>query len=158
MKKTVYYLAALIFLSVMIFQCEKESGENIKVNHILTVPGGCNGLSFDEIMLPRYEEKDTLQFYIRNDTLNVFIGINYICCAPFETGFSQSADSLFFTITDTCTSLYETCYCRCMCYYTFDFLFDSFSRKEYYFKIIINDPRQDEPIIFREGFVNLTYK
>jgi hypothetical protein len=158
MKNTIYYIVALMVLSVWILQCEKESVDNIQVNHIKTVLGGCNGQSSDEISLSRYEQKDTLQFYIRNDTLHVFTGINYICCAPFETGFLQTTDSLFFTITDTCSFPYESCYCRCMCYYTFDFLFDSFAKKKYYFRITIDDPQQDEPYIFREGFVDLTYK
>ncbi len=158
MKNIFYYATALAVLSAIILQCEKESGEDTQVNHVQTLLGGCNGQLSGEIKLQRYEQNDTLQFYIRNDTLNVFVGINYICCAPFETGFQQSADTLLFTITDTCPAPYETCYCRCMCYYTFDFLFDRFVKKELYFRIIINDPRQDEPYVFREGFVDLTYK
>jgi hypothetical protein len=157
-KNTIYYIGALVVLSIVILQCEKESVEDTQVSHIQTILGGCNDQSFDEIKLTRYEQNDTLQFYVRNDTLNVFIGINYICCAPFATGFEQSADTLLFTITDTCPAPYETCYCRCMCYYTFNFMFDKFERKEYYFKIIIDDPRQDEPYVFREGFVNFSYK
>lgn len=148
----------IVVISAIIIQCEKEKQESQQVGHVQTILGGCNGQSLDEIMIPRYEETDTLQFYLKNDTLNVFIGINYICCAPFETDFQQSADSLFFTITDTCPFPYESCYCRCMCYYTFTFLFDSFTKKEYYFRIVIDDPQQDEPYIFRQGTVDLSYK
>src|SRR4030042_4565355 len=155
MKNIIYYLAALTVFSVIIIQCEKEPAENIQVDHVKTVLGGCNGQSFDGKKSTGVDEKDTLQFFIRNDTLNVFVGINYICCAPFETSFKQSADSLFFTITDTCPFPYESCYCRCMCYYTFNFMFDSFAKKEYYFRITISDPQQDKPYVFREGFVNL---
>lgn len=157
MKNTIYILSLLVF-SAIIFQCEKEEQESLQVDHVQTIPGGCNGLSSDEIVLPRYEEKDTLQLYIKNDTLNVFVGINYICCAPFETDFSQSGDSLFFEIKDTCSVAVDNCYCRCMCYYTFRFLFTGFEKKQYYLKITINDPRLDEPYIFREGTVNLVYK
>ena len=157
MKNTIYILS-IVVLSAFILQCEKEKQESLQVDHVKTILGGCNGQSSDEIVLARYEEKDTLKFYIKNDTLNVFVGVNYICCAPFETSFRQSSDSLFFRITDICPSPYESCYCRCMCYYTFDFLMTGFEKKQYYFKIIIHDPRQDEPYVFREGTVDLYYK
>ena len=157
MKNTIYILS-IVALSAIILQCEKETQESLPVDHVKTILGGCNGQSFDEIMLARYEEKDTLKFYIKNDTLNVFVGVNYICCAPFESGFDQSGDSLFFNITDTCPIAVGSCYCRCMCYYTFDFLLTGFEKKQYYFKIIIHDARQDEPYVFREGTVDISYK
>lgn len=156
MKNAIYILSTMV-LSALILQCEKEKQESPQVDHVTTILGGCNGQSSDEIVLERYEENDTLKLYIKNDTLNVFVGINYICCTPFETSFEQSADSLFFRITDICPSPYESCYCRCMCYYTFDFLLTGFEKKQYYFNITIDDPQQDEPYIFREGTVNISY-
>ena len=154
MKNTIYMLSLLVF-STTILQCEKEEQESLQVDHVQTIHGGCNGLSPDEIVLPRNEEKDTLQLNMKNDTLNVYAGINYICCAPFETDFSQSGDSLLFLIKDTCHVAVDNCYCRCMCYYTFTFLFTGFKKGQYYLRITIIDPRQDEPYIFREGMLNL---
>ncbi len=157
MKHTIYLLT-IVFLSFVILQCEKDEKESLPVNYVKTVPGGCNGQTFNDLKSTGSEEKDTLRFYVRNDTLNVFVGINYICCAPFETSFDQSADTLIFAISDICSVTYGDCYCRCMCYYTFDFLLTGFEKKQYYFQIIINDPRQDEPYVFREGTVNISYK
>ena len=68
MKNTIYILS-IVALSAIILQCEKETQESLPVDHVKTILGGCNGQSFDEIMLARYEEKDTLKFYIKNDTL-----------------------------------------------------------------------------------------
>ena len=156
--KNAIYILTITVLSFIILQCEKETKENLPVNHVKTVFGGCNGQSFYELKNSHQEENDTLQFYIRNDTLNVFVGINYICCAPFNTKFTESGDSLLFAVIDTCHYPVENCYCRCMCYYTFDFMLTGFEKKQYYFKIIINDPRQDEPYVFREGTVYISYK
>jgi len=157
MKNTVYILT-MVFITALIVQCEKDTQESLPANHVKTILGGCNGQPFDGLKSTDIEEDDTLQFYIRNDTLNVFVGINYICCAPFETGFSQSGDSLFFDIRDTCSVATGSCYCRCMCYYTFDFLLTGFEKKQYYFRINITDPRLEEPYVFREGTVNISYK
>ena len=157
MKNTTYILS-IVVLSVLILQCEKDEKENLPVDYIKTILGGCNGQLFDDLKNTEVEENDTLQFFIKNDTLNVFVGINYICCAPFETGFSQSADSLFFNITDTCHITSGSCYCRCMCFYTFDYLLTGFEKKQYYFRITIADPRQDESYVFREGTVDISYK
>lgn len=156
--KNAIYLLVLAALCIIMIQCEKDKNEDLKVSHINTILGGCNNQDFGDLKSTAEDQNDTLQFYIRNDTLNVFVGINYICCAPFVTEFSQSADSLFFTISDTCSLTSGNCYCRCMCYYTFDFLFDSFAKKTYFFRIIINDPRQQEPVIFSQGTVDLVYK
>jgi hypothetical protein len=157
MKRTIY-LMAIIITPIVIMQCEKDAQEILPVNNVNTILGGCNGQSFDDLKSIGIDENDTLQLFIRNDTLHVFTGINYICCAPFETSFSQSGDSLFFTMSDTCPLPYDDCYCRCMCYYTFDFLLTGFEKREYYLRIILNDPRQDKPTVFREGTVNISYK
>ena len=82
--------------------------------------------------------------------------VNYICCAPFTSEAIISNDSIFMNLTDTCLYPYQSCYCRCMCYYTWDFLFVDFKEKEYYFKIILNDPREENPIILDEGFIDLS--
>ena len=60
------------------------------------------------------------------------------------------------TITDTCSELGEPCYCWCMCYYTWDFLFVDYESKEYAFQVILNDPRKLVPIVLWEGKVDLS--
>ena len=155
MKKILYALGIIILFSVLLM-CEKDpdNGPNKKINWIKTELSGCNGEIFDNKKSLIVEE-DTVIFRIINDTLDVFVGVNYICCAPFITTTSISNDSLIMNITDTCNIADHSCYCRCICYYIFDFLFVDFENKKYPFKIILNDPGKDSPIIFEEGILDL---
>ena len=155
MKKILYTLVA-ISLILVIIKCEKSSdnpADNITLS--MTIPGGCNGETF-ALNKDAMEEEDTVTFTTINDTLDIFVGVNYICCAPFETGASISNDSINIIITDICDVPYMECYCRCMCYYTWDFLFTNFAEKEYYIKIILNDPREEDPIVLAEGMLDLS--
>jgi len=43
-----------------------------------------------------------------------------------------------------------------MCYYTWDFLFTSLSQNVYYYKIVLLNPVEGEPIIFREGKIEIS--
>jgi len=159
MKKFLFIAAIIIFFSFLVL-CEKESDSSPhKISFVKSEPGGCN-LEDNDVLATRdgslSEEQDTLLFTIQNDTLDAYVGINYICCAPFTSEAMISTDSIFMTISDTCPSPYQTCYCRCMCYYTWDFLFVNFEKKEYYFKIVLYDPREEDPIVFEEGILDLT--
>jgi hypothetical protein len=120
---------------------------------VRTDPGGCNGIDSSR-MKSVIDGTDTVYFKIRNDTLDAFIGLNYICCAPFKPTVLISADSIFMTVTDTCPDL-RSCYCRCMCYYSWDFLFTGMQEKKYYYRVTLVDPQQEGPIIFREGMIDL---
>ena len=40
----------------------------------------------------------------------------------------------------------------------YDYLLTGFEKKQYFFRITITDPRQDEPYVFREGTVDISYK
>ena len=148
-----------ICLLFILTECEKETNNNSSdkiITYLKTESGGCNGQIFDDLKSVSYEQEDTIVFSINNDTLNVFVGVNYICCAPFTSEAIISNDSIFMNLTDTCLYPYQSCYCRCICYYTWDFLFVDFKEKEYYFKIILNDPREENPIILDEGFIDLS--
>jgi hypothetical protein len=117
--------------------------------------GGCNIERFTKSDFS--DQEDTVIFTIRNtDTLDVFVGINYICCAPFASGAMMNNDTILITIADTCTSDSSECYCHCECYYTWDFQFTEFESKEYNFKIYLNTPDMDSAIIFKEGVVDLS--
>ena len=137
--------------------CTKDSNdpeESGTITYVKTNPGGCNGQDFSS-MKSMFDENDTLIFTQRGDTLDAFVGINYICCAPFTTGAIISNDSLFMTITDTCPPPFSACYCRCMCYYTWDFLFFGIEEKKYYYSVVLIDPQQEGSEIFREGVLDL---
>jgi hypothetical protein len=158
--KKLLFITPIILLFLFLAMCEKESESSPgTIRFVKTEPGGCN-LEDTDVLATRdgslSEEQDTLLFTIINDTLDAFVGINYICCAPFASEAMISNDSIFIAISDTCSSPYQTCYCRCMCYYTWDFLFVDFEKKEYYFKIVLYDPREEDPIVFEEGILDLT--
>ncbi len=102
------------------------------------------------------EETDTVLFSARKDTLEMFAGINYICCAPFNTTALFRNDSLIVTLTDVCDYPAKNCYCRCMCYYTWQFLFTEFRPDiPYGYRVVLDDPRQKEASVIMEGRVRL---
>lgn len=155
MKKILYTLLfpSLIFTLIM---CEKGN-DNPNRNIVLaeTLPGGCNDETF---MLNKdaTEEEDTVTFTIINDTLDVYVGINYICCAPFEAGSNIANDTITIIITDVCDHTSMSCYCHCMCYYTWNFRFVGYDATHYYIKIILNDPREEDSILLEEGILDLS--
>jgi len=153
MKKSILAIWFLIFI-LMLTMCTKDSGDTGDIpdlSFIEVLPGGCNGQEFDA-MKSVLDEQDTLIFTVRNDTLDAFLGINYICCAPFVTDTRISGDSIFMNIRDTCPYPYS-CYCKCMCYYSWDFLFAGLAEKEYYYQVILIDPLQEGPQILWEGIL-----
>ena len=153
MKKSKIILGT-IALILTIVMCEKES--ITKISYVHTEPGGCNGREFDELKSTMEEHNDTLIFTIKNDTFDVYAGLNYICCTPFTTSARTTADSIIITITDPCTLNDASCYCWCMCYYTWDFFFVNYEKKKYNFKVTLIDPHIEQPVVFREGIVDLS--
>lgn len=121
------------------------------IHYIKTTPGGCND-QLTKNAQPDEERNDTVLINLSNDTLNIFTGFNYICCANFITDCEIQNDSVLISITDNCPEP-QDCYCRCDCYYTFDFFFNIISTKIYYLKIVLNDPRLEEERIIMEGLL-----
>jgi hypothetical protein len=154
----------LIFLSTIVLflfnTCKKDNDfKNGEMHLIATITGGCHGQDFsglknDFVVIDDID--DAVEFEVSGDTLNLFVGINYICCAPFETETVINDDTLVITITDTCPFPYQECYCRCMCYYTWNFQFTGFAQKEYAFIIKLIDPREEEIKIFDQGTIDLS--
>ena len=155
MKARVFFYF-LIFPLVINISCSRDNGpeEGGGLVFIESLPGGCNGVEFGQIK-SLMEGPDTVYFDVKNDTLAAFVGINYICCAPFATETYISNDSIFMTIKDTCPDP-MSCYCKCMCYYSWDFLFSEIEEKEYYYQVVLIDPRQDGPQVLREGVLDLS--
>ncbi|MFB6319010.1 hypothetical protein [Saccharicrinis sp. FJH54] len=149
---------ALILLSYCTISCEDPNKEDtVKIEYISVQPGGCNLRNLStEIKSILLEEQDTLLIQMNDDTLNAFIGIRYICCAPFETHTDFNNDTLFIKIKDTCKVDQESCYCRCMCYYTWNFKFRIIEQQTYYYLITLYDPVSEETMIFRKGSISLT--
>ena len=154
MKKIILFVVAIC---IVVISCEKDSESNNnekKIVFLNTILGGCNGEDANNLKSVTEDFADTIKFtIINNDTLNVFVGLNYVCCAPFDSKTEIINDTLTMTISDTCSN---SCYCRCMCYYTWDFQYIDFEKKEYNFIVKLNDPREDNTIIFKQGIVDLS--
>jgi hypothetical protein len=148
--------ASLFFLLLMLCVCNQEKEGSLEFSLIRTIPGGCNNLNSDGLKRATAEEQDTVIFTMRKDTLVMFTGINYVCCAPFSTAGTIRNDSLVVVIDDRCDVPQENCYCKCMCYYTWEFLFTGFQQgKVKGFKVILDDPRLKEPFLLMQGSMKL---
>jgi hypothetical protein len=156
MKQPVFY-ALLLACAVILASCGKDDGDSgASLTLAKTIPGGCNNTKSAVLKSAPAEERDTVIFSLRKDTLVMFTGINYICCAPFKTKTDFKNDSLIVTLTDNCDYPKVNCYCKCMCYYTWEFLFTGYkSDKKLGYKVILDDPRQKEPVVTMQGHVKL---
>lgn len=158
MKKLIFVFVP--FFLIFLTHCEKESDSNSvgeTITFLKTNLGGCHGEDFDNLKSTNEDCTDTIKFSIINaDTLNVFVGINYICCAPFDSETDIINDTLIITLNDTCSDPYHSCYCRCNCYYTWDFQYVDFEEKKYNFVVKLNDPREENIIIFKQGVIDLS--
>ncbi|MBN2636471.1 MAG: hypothetical protein JXR61_09390 [Prolixibacteraceae bacterium] len=148
-----YILIAIAGILILMVSCNKDDNnqptpEEKNIQFLKSALGGCNG---SKTIADGYEKADTVILNLSNDTLNIFAGINYICCAPFITHCEITNDSILISITDTCPNPYHECYCRCYCYYTFEYYFEGIGTTHYYWQIILNDPREEEPIMFNSG-------
>ena len=151
----------IIIISILIstLSCNKNENnlpakENTPIHYLKSSLGGCNNKT--EGNIEQGEEKnDTVIIRLSTDTINIFVGLNYICCAPFLTNCDIKNDSIFISISDTCPNPYQECYCRCDCYYTFDYYFDNISSNKYYWQIILSDPREENDTIFDMGIINV---
>ena len=130
------------------------SGGDHQIAYVKTKPGGCNNAAIRDLK-STIEENDTVIASILNDTLDLCVGINYVCCAPFTSETNIQNDSILITVHDTCSLPYQNCYCKCMCYYTWNFLFSNIQQKTYTYKVILINPGEENPIVFGEGKIEV---
>ena len=128
---------------------------NSQIHSVNTILGGCNTPHADPLKSAAEYTPDTVYFTIINeDTLNIFAGINYICCTPFEFETDIVNDTLIMTITDTC-SAYLSCYCKCDCYYTWEFQYTDFEEKEYNFIVKLYNKSEEKTFFIKQGAIDL---
>jgi hypothetical protein len=147
--KTTIACAGIVLILVLSIGCEKESRGPVASNTLelaKTYPGGCNTMDFKQVG----ENQDTLIFSVENDSLNIFTGVNYICCAPFSASLKIENDSVLITIKDICPDA-GSCYCHCMCYYTWDFKLVEFVDRTFSYKAIL-DGRDGTQLIQKGSF------
>jgi hypothetical protein len=119
--------------------------------------GGCAGqFEMPAAVLDRwdsgdpYGESDTL-IVAWDDSLEIFLGLNYICCAPFVAEHEVVQDTLVLAVRDTCPDPNAFCYCRCMCTYTFTWKFAGGGEDLRHLRVELYDPRLDAvEVLYRE--------
>ena len=131
-------LKFILVISVLFcHSCEQDNKTKYPIQYLTTVLGGCNNERNYS------EEIDTVMVSITDNNIHVFVGKNYTCGAPFETLCEVTNDTVFMYIIDVCENILE-CYERCICYYTFDFVFKQGELNQNY-KIVLIYPRKEIP-------------
>jgi hypothetical protein len=149
MMKNVAVISGIILLIFAVSRCEKESRDSASTLELVkTNAGGCNRLELKSAG----EHPDTVVFSVESDSLNIFTGVNYICCAPFGVDLKTKSDSVLITITDICAQE-EACYCLCSCYYTWDFKLLKFENKSYFYRVMLVG--RDETRVIQKGTFTL---
>jgi hypothetical protein len=145
----------IVVLSFVI-SCDRltdTTDQSGSLKYITTELGGCNGQDDNRKNSINELENDTIYYWLSEDTLNFLTGINYICCAPFATDYIIDQDTVTMKLLDTCPDPYESCYCKCMCYYSFWFQFNSYNGKKLLYKVLLYDPSEENPEILFTGEV-----
>ena len=95
---------------------------------------------------------DEVIITISEESVRVFVGLSYTCkTVAFETKVETTDDVICMYIIDSGGD-----YGRCICYYTFDFVFKRenpipLNQK---YKIVLMDPRKEEVRIISEGVID----
>jgi hypothetical protein len=147
-------LFVLLLLSgaFFLYMCEKPQEEALKLNHAETLYGGCNNAQPKASITEA--ENDTVILSVANDTLSIYVGVNYICCATFEGESEYMGDTLQITVSDVCTDN-DMCYCHCMCYYTFDFRYTGIEAGHFPCKVRLWDALEKKFIVLFAGVITI---
>jgi len=114
-------LKVLVLVNVILFfaGCTKNNNANLQYGE--AVLGGCNLKSVQKS--DDEGKNDAVIITTSKDSIHIFVGLNYTCKAdPFETRCEIINDIVYMHLIDSCHNI-DYCYFKCMCYYTFDFLF-----------------------------------
>jgi hypothetical protein len=139
-------------------QCRRNTSLPLRpdeqtIRYIGTELGGCNNMKNPPLGKTRIAENDTVYYVWKGDTLDFHVGIDYICCAKFETEYAVEQDTLRLKVRDACTHP-DSCYCRCNCYYTFDFLFTGGSNQPGAYEASLYDAGWDTTRILARGRIS----
>jgi hypothetical protein len=139
-----YLLVLLTFTSFISMGCERKLNLHTSSSSLPTFLkveyGGCNNQTIDVNSQRTIEENqnDTIIFDFQNDTLIITVGSNYICCAKFNA-VQNINDGIISLVMDDTTTFPEE-YCRCECYYEFEYYFTNLSQMSYEVNAIIHSP------------------
>ena len=102
------------------------------------IKGGCN--EKQTIQDEPYEQSDTIIFTPGDETLNIFVGLNYVCCYNFTSASHFESDTLIIDLEASTDAP-----CDCMCYYTFEFIYSGYQGQQFFYEIWLDDE------LFMEG-------
>jgi hypothetical protein len=150
------HIIFIVFAGLLLFvSCERlEETQTANIQYVSTELGGCN-LKSEHKRGDDETGKDTVIITVSDDSIRVFVGLNYVCMSiPFGTQCEIINNVITIHIIDNCTEDPGSCYAKCMCYYTFDFLFErtagNINQK---YKILLVNPQKEEPDVIAEGVI-----
>jgi len=153
--KTIFYMKNKITITILLFiliiaGCENEKAQTLKFVSIAY--GGCNDKSdlSEKKRAILNAESDTIIFEYKNDTLKVSVGINYICCSSFDATQTINNNEISLLITETTPSPDQ--YCKCECYYIFDYYFTNLNQKSYNIKVMFDSKDDGKDKSFSKTF------
>ena len=151
-------LVAGLTLAVLVFGmvgCADKSVSNSGgMRYVGVELGGCNIAEAVQRSNEPQAMNDTVVVNVSEKSARVSVQLNYTCkSTPFDTRYEEKDGIMYMYIIDTCGDTSETsdCYQRCTCCYTFDFNFNGQKTLNQQYRVVLTDPRQDQPIIFSEG-------
>lgn len=147
--------ALMIAASFTLVLCQKNDTNEKppKLTYVETKLGGCNN-PFSAQLKSILLKNDTVGISNQNDSISIYVGLNYICCAPFQSKYEIKNDSILIFIKDICPYPTQNCYCRCDCYYTWDFKFIQSGKGNWHYKILLFDPSVPGSKVVQEGEIN----
>ena len=146
-------ISALIF-GVMFTNCgsdkpEQNTDEPTALQFVKVELGGCNARGEFALRSDDSETKDnTVLITVSEDSVHVFVGVKYTCKGtPFNAQCELIDDVMCMYIIDTGGE-----YFRCLCYYTFNFIFQRKGAVNQKYKILLTD-RGGNLVVISEGTI-----
>jgi hypothetical protein len=112
--------------------------DDYPLTYVQTDLGGCNNIS-KSVQPDNEEGADTLIFNEQAGSIKIFAGLNLTCCIDFSSESESVGDTLIMklnTLNDD--------FCDCICYYTFDYIYDNYSGQGFYYRYYIDDYKRFE--------------
>jgi hypothetical protein len=154
MKNTIHALLSIFFSVAILVGCNNGEPDKKPILLVGLEKGGCNN---DQEKSSSYLRNlsDSIMFWTTGDTLVAIVTINYTCCTRFDALFELKNDSLLFNVNDACIES-DHCYCKCMCYYTFQFKLINIDEEKYCYKFTLYNAQADKYSVVEKGSIDLS--
>jgi len=132
----------------------QNTQEVLKPELLSTELFGCNNLDSALAITLEQSGPDTTWVEYRSDTIILITALNYGCCAPFETAFDDTGDTLIFYVEDLCNYPDEYCYCDCSCYYYFAFKMKKREESLFPYEVYLINAFNENPVMLWWGAID----